>query len=59
MFSDMHAQVGGRTTYNFLRLPVSARITALGGSLVTVRDEDLSNAVLNPALLNEKILVHT
>jgi len=49
---NSHSQVGGRTTYNFLRLPSSARITALGGSLITVRDEDLANAVLNPALLN-------
>jgi len=49
------SQVGGLTTYNFLRLPSSARITALGGSLITVRDEDLNNAVMNPALLNPEM----
>jgi hypothetical protein len=49
------SQVGGRTIYNFLRLPSSARITALGGSLITVRDEDLANAVLNPAVLNKEM----
>ncbi len=52
---SLNAQVGGRTTYNFLRLAPSARITALGGSLITVRDEDLANAVLNPALLNPEM----
>ena len=46
------AQIGGRTTYNFLNLSPSARMTALGGSLISVVDEDPANAVYNPGLLN-------
>lgn len=49
------AQIGGRTTYNFLNLTPSARITALGGSLITVSDDDIANGVMNPALLNESM----
>lgn len=46
------AQNGGLTAYRFLGLPPSARTTALGGNLISVMDDDLNNAVQNPALLN-------
>lgn len=46
------AQIGGNSTYEFLRIPNAARITATGGSLITVRDGDLSLAYHNPAALN-------
>lgn len=49
---DSYAQIGGNSTYEFLRIPNSARITALGGSLITVRDGDLNLAYHNPAALN-------
>jgi len=49
---DINAQIGGNSTYEFLRIPHSARITALGGSLITVRDGDLNLAYHNPAALN-------
>jgi hypothetical protein len=45
-------QIGGNSTYEFLRLSNSARITSLGGSLITVRDGDLNLAYHNPAALN-------
>lgn len=48
----LSAQVGGRHVYEFLRLSPSARLSALGGSLITVRDGDLGLAWMNPALLN-------
>lgn len=44
--------VGGRHVYDFLSLPNSARLSALGGSLISVQDADLSLAYQNPAALN-------
>lgn len=49
------AQTGGEYAFDFLGLPASARETALGGSLITIADEDLSLAYANPALLNDKM----
>jgi hypothetical protein len=46
------SQIGGNSTYEFMRIPNAARITATGGSLITVRDADLSLAYHNPAALN-------
>ena len=40
------------TIYNFLRLPVSAHVAALGGDNVTIIDDDPSLAFANPALLS-------
>jgi hypothetical protein len=45
--------VGGRNSYDFLSLSYSARATALGGNLITVRDNDLGLVLQNPAALNE------
>ena len=46
-------QSAGKHTYQFLELPPSARVTALGGTLIAVIDDDINLASLNPALLNE------
>ena len=43
---------GGREVYQFLNLSPSARVTALGGNLITVRDDDINLAFANPGLLN-------
>ena len=43
----------GSSAFTFLSLPYSARINALGGSNVSVRDGDVSMAMCNPALLGE------
>lgn len=48
----MAAQLGGLHTYEFLNLTASARITGLGGNLITVRDDDSNLALANPAALN-------
>jgi hypothetical protein len=47
--------VGGRNTFQFLHFSPSARVTALGGSLITVMDDDVNLAYLNPALLNPQM----
>ena len=41
----------GTAVYSFLDLPVSSRIAALGGTNISLRDNDLSFAFRNPALL--------
>ena len=46
------AQIGGRYAFESSSLPVNARITALGGSHITVMDSDVGLAFQNPALSN-------
>jgi hypothetical protein len=43
---------GGDHIYEFLNLSSSARVTGLGGNLITVRDDDVALAYGNPSLLN-------
>ncbi len=47
------AQNGGTDTYEFLDLTYSARVAALGGSQIAVKDNDPNFALGNPALLNK------
>lgn len=49
----LEAQVGGDAVFAFLRLPSSARVTALGGSAIAVNDGDPGIAISNPSLLRE------
>ena len=41
-----------QTTYNFLRLPVSAHVSALGGENITLPDDDATLIFHNPSLIN-------
>ena len=41
-----------RTVYNFLRLPVSAHVAALGGENITITDDDGTLVFHNPALID-------
>lgn len=43
----------GSSVFQFLNLPVSSRLAALGGTNVSLRDDDLNFAFQNPALLTE------
>ena len=45
----------GTRVYEFLNIPNSARITALGGYNVTSWDADPNNALANPALMNTEM----
>lgn len=49
------AQIGGNSTYNFLKLNTSARIASLGGNQIAVKDNDPFLAIENPSLLNEEM----
>lgn len=55
MFSliDLSAQIGGRHSFEFLNLTQSSRVTALGGTLISVIDNDITLGYANPALLND------
>lgn len=50
--NNIHAQIGGDNVYEFLNLSPSAQVTALGGSLISVADDDVALGYDNPALLN-------
>ena len=52
------AQIGGTTTYAFLGLSPSARVTALGGTNVTLFDADPTVQLANPAALNPQMDRH-
>ena len=46
-----HAQES-ETAYNFLRLPVSAHVAALGGDNISLNEDDATLVFHNPALMN-------
>jgi hypothetical protein len=53
--SSCFAQIGGSSTYDFLDLSNSARSTSLGGAVISIHDNDLNLAVINPALLDSTL----
>ena len=60
MFAQpLNAQLGGESTYEFLNLPNSARMAALGGTQVAIYDTmDLNVAYNNPSLLHAEMDNH-
>lgn len=46
------SQNGGDNTYEFLNVPVSARVGALGGTAIAIKDGDANLALNNPSLLS-------
>ncbi len=53
--SFVFSQIGGTNTYEFLNLPSSARVASLGGSILSVKDNDINLAFQNPSLLNSSM----
>jgi len=49
------SQIGGNTVFNSLNIPGSARISALGGNLISVKDSDHDLGVYNPSLLDSNM----
>lgn len=47
------AQTGGDHVFGFLNLTTSARVTSLGGSNISIKDNNLNFAYENPALLTD------
>ncbi len=52
LFATKMAAQESQTAYNFLRLPVSAHVAALGGENITITDDDPTLVFHNPALIS-------
>lgn len=52
--SEMSAQMGS-SAYNFLEIPTSSHVNALGGAAAAIIDDDISLIDQNPALLGSEI----
>lgn len=50
--SEFYSQLGGSTSYQFLELSNSSRIQALGGSNISIYDNDVNLNISNPSLLD-------
>lgn len=53
LIQNSQAQMGGDHVFEFVNLSPSARVTALGGQLLAVKDDDLALAYENPGVLNQ------
>lgn len=51
--SAANAQVGGKHAYQFLQMPTSPKLAALGGVNVTITGTDVNQVLFNPASLND------
>jgi hypothetical protein len=49
---SVFSQNGGDNTYEFLDVPVSARVGALGGTAIAIKDGDANLGLNNPSLLS-------
>ena len=49
------SQPGGKSTFDFLNIPQTARISSLAGAIPIFHDGDINIAVANPSLINEGI----
>lgn len=52
------AQTGGKSSFDFVTVPVNARIAALGGINVSLRDQNVNLFQQNPAALNPEMARH-
>ena len=53
--SLVHAQIGGRHSFDFLNVPDNARLAALGGVNVSLPDRELNFFYSNPALISDSL----
>lgn len=52
------SQIGGQSVYKFLNLVTSPRQAALGGKTITIYDQDVNQALFNPATINPEMDNH-
>ncbi len=53
--NNIYSQIGGDNVYEFINLSPSAQVTALGGSLISVADDEVALGFDNPALLHDEM----
>lgn len=53
--NSFYSQIGGQSVYQFLSLVNSPRQAALGGKVISFRDDDTNLVLFNPASLNENM----
>ena len=53
-----YSQIGGKSVYRFLNLVTSPRQAALGGKVITIFDNDVNQALFNPATINPEMDNH-
>ncbi|WP_051203507.1 type IX secretion system protein PorQ [Hugenholtzia roseola] len=53
--SSLWAQLGGRSSFSFLNMPLHTRTTALGGVNVSSQDSEVGVLLHNPALLSKEV----
>ena len=56
--SVANGQIGGQSVYQFLNLVTSPRQAALGGKTITIYDNDVNQAIFNPATINSEMDNH-
>lgn len=57
-FPKFFGQIGGKHTYEFLNLMTAPRQAALGGKTVANYDQDVNQALYNPATINDQMHNH-
>jgi hypothetical protein len=50
--SSSYSQIGGGSAYNFLALPIPARVAAAGGNAICIKENDVNLTLQNPSLLD-------
>jgi len=58
VYSISNAQIGGTGILKFVDLPPSSRAASLGGTVIAVKDDDVTLAIQNPSLLNQSMDNH-
>lgn len=54
-YIQSYAQVGGKNSFEFMRIPDHARLVGVGGINISAGKEDINMFSQNPALLNEQV----
>ena len=54
-FSQSGGAIGGHYVYQYLNIPSSARVASLGGTYITVKDDDINVGMQAASLLNSEM----